>query len=104
MRRCDDDGIFSISRYLATVRRARSMPSWEMIFEIASSLSGFPGTSLEIIFFTIFRTDAADALMSESRDVIFTLKNDFNGIQPRGVEISKPVVTRLTVLSCIPTA
>ena len=80
------------------------MPCSEMTFEMASSLSGFPGTSCEIIFLTIFRTEAAEAFISESREAILTLKKDLSGMPPRGVEISKPVVTRLTVLSCMPTA
>ena len=52
----------------------------------------------------MFLTAAADLLLSLSSVSIVTLKSDFNGNVPLGVAMSNPLVTLLTVLSCIFTA
>lgn len=51
----EDDGMFNDSRYLATVRRATSIPSSFNKFAIALSDNGLRGFSTEIIFLIMAR-------------------------------------------------
>lgn len=48
-RRCTEDGMRIASRYLATVRRAISMPSWRNFSTILSSDRTLPAVSASII-------------------------------------------------------
>ena len=93
-----------ISLYLATVLRANLIPFLLTISARASSLNGLPGISLDIIVFIKSRTAAAAVPFSDSEFAIDTLKKDFRVKHPLGVAMSKPLVTRLTVLSCMFTA
>ena len=93
-----------ISLYFATVRRASLMPFSLTKAAIASSLNGFFGNSFEIIVLIKSRTAAAAVPSPDSVAAMDTLKKDFSVKHPFGVAIRSPLVTRLTVLSCIFTA
>ena len=63
-----------------------------------------PASRSPAMIASIMLRTAAAALLSPSSVASDTLNSDFSGKQPFGVASSRPLVTRLTVLSCMPTA
>ena len=93
----------SISRYLATVRRAIWMPdAFSSISTIAWSESGFCLSSSSMIFLIDCFT-LSDAMSSSATRRIDELKKYFSSNSPCGVCTYLLVVTREMVLSCMPT-
>src|SRR3569833_692928 len=94
-------GIFSASRYLATVRRATTMPCSASISAILLSEIGLFGSSAPINCLIKARIAVEDA--SPPASVATWLpKKYFNSNTPCGVSIYFCVVTREIVLSCNP--
>src|SRR3569833_1609883 len=94
-------GFFCASRYLATVRRATTMPCSAFISAILLSEKGLFGSSAPINCLIKARIAVEDA--SPPASVATWLpKKYFNSNTPCGVSIYFCVVTREIVLSCNP--
>ena len=89
------------SRYLATVRRAISIPSPCNISTNLSSERIFFGDSASIRAFIRVRTASAEMAPPPSALALAAVKNYFGSTMPRGGAMNLFEVTRLTVLSCI---
>src|SRR5262249_3984978 len=91
--RIELDGMWSSSRYFATVRRAMRIPSRARSSESRASESGWAGSSASmsarILFFT-----ARDETSSPPEDAIAEWKKNFMGTSPRGVAIHLLDTTR----------
>src|SRR5260370_41271855 len=92
----------SASRYLATVRRAMSMPSR---FKYSTSLSSDRtdwGTSASMSWRIRWRTASEECTSPvPSADEIAEVKKYFSSNMPRGVDMYLLEVTRLTADACI---
>src|SRR4029079_1600798 len=100
--RFEDDRMFSISRYFATVRRAILMPSVSSrILTMAWSLYGFDLSSATMIFLIACFT-LSEAMSSSETRWIEELKKYLSSKSPCGVWTYLFDVTREMVDSCIP--
>ena len=91
----------SASRYLATVRRAISIPSRFNCSTILSSESTPLAGSASMSSRMRWRTASEECASSPSDDAMAEVKKYFSSNTPRGVAIYLLEVTRLTVDSCI---
>src|ERR1700730_8858249 len=103
-RRSTEEGIFRLSRYLATVRRAISTLASLSLTTISSSDRISEGLSRSIICLIRNRTDSAECAALPSCAAIEAVKQYLSSKRPRGVAIYLLEVTRETVDSCTPTA
>src|ERR1700730_770084 len=103
-RRSTEEGIFRLSRYLATVRRAISTLASLSLTTIAASDRICEGLSWSIICLIRNRTDSAECAALPSCAAIEAVKKYLSSKRPRGVAIYLLEVTRETVDSCTPTA
>ena len=98
---CDDEGMRSSSRYLATVRRAIWIPSARSRCMIRASECGRRGSSSAMIREILFLIDSEET--SSPVDESMPLwKKYFIGKSPRGVWMYLFDTTRDTVDSCMP--
>src|SRR5580700_9829053 len=93
-RRCTEDGIRIASRYLATVRRAISMPVARNRSTMVSSERISAGSSASINCLMWWRTASAEWASPPSADAIDAVKKYFNSKLPRLVAIYLLAVTR----------
>src|SRR5918992_5692330 len=100
-RRCTEDGIRSASRYLATVRRAISMPASRNLSTMVSSESTSRASSASINCLMRWRTASAECASPPSEDDIDDVKKYLSSNMPRLVAMYLLAVTRDTVDSCI---
>src|SRR5215208_3586815 len=100
-RRCTDDGIRMASRYLATVRRAISMPASRNLSTMVSSESTSWPSSASINCLMRWRTASAECASPPSAEEMEEVKKYFSSNMPRLVAMYLLAVTRDTVDSCI---
>src|ERR1700735_4582413 len=89
------------SRYLATVRRAISMPVARKRSTMVSSERISAGSSASISCLMWWRTASAEWASPRSADAMEAVKKYFNSNMPRLVAMYLLAVTRETVDSCI---
>ncbi len=89
------------SRYLATVRRAMSMPASRSLSTRVSSESTSRGLSASINCLMRWRTASAECASPPSEAAIDEVKKYFNSKMPRLVAMYLFAVTRETVDSCM---
>src|SRR5476651_2520760 len=96
-RRCTEEGMRIASRYLATVRRAMSMPASRNLSTMVSSESTLAAASASINWRMRWRTASAECASPPSADAIDEVKKYFSSKMPRLVAIYLLAVTRETV-------
>src|SRR6266853_5567407 len=100
-RRWTEDGMRMASRYLATVRRAISMPDSRSRSTMVSSDNTSWALSASIRCLMRSRTASAEWASPPSYDAIDEVKKYFNSKMPRLVAVYLLAVTRETVDSCM---
>ena len=100
-RRWTEDGMRIASRYLATVRRAMSMPALRSSSTIESSDSTLSALSSSIICLMRCRTASAECASPPSAEAMEEVKKYFSSKMPRLVATYLLAVTRETVDSCM---
>src|SRR5579864_235509 len=103
-RRCTDDGMRIASRYLATVRRAMSMPASRSLSTMVSSERTSLDGSASINCLMRWRTASAECASPPWAAAIAEVKKYLSSKMPRLVAMYLLAVTRDTVDSCMPMA
>ena len=104
-RRSTEDGIRSPSRYLATVRRAMSMPASRSFWTMASSDSTSSGAlGVDHLLDAVAHRLGRMRVCRRASPEIAAVKKYFISKMPRGVATYLFEVTRETVDSCMPIA